>query len=378
MSLTVAANGWSQTVHTNTGPVACPADSVLSIAPPAIGLPAENASAGITRFSFIAYGDTRGRHDGTEIQAEHELVMESMLGTIRNRATGPDPVRFVLQSGDGVQSGRVTAHWNVSYSPIINRLTASGMPYFLSVGNHDVSGAMLLDDPGRIEGLCHYFSANARLIPPEGSPNRLVGYPTYSFGYGNSYFVAFDSNIADDSTQASWVEGQLSRIDRRRYTNIVVFVHHPPFSSGPHGGAVLERQAAAIRTRYMPMFRKYHVRLLLTGHEHLFEHWVERYQDSTGAHRLDEIVSGGGGGPIYTYQGEPDLREYLRAGSAQKVSLEHLVKPSPTAGGNPYHYVVVHVNGDQISVDVVGVDWGRGFAPYQTGSVSLTDRKPPM
>ena len=53
------------------------------------------------------------------------------------------------------------------------------------------------------------------------------------------------------------------------------------------------------------MFRQYHVRLLLTGHEHLFEHWVERYVDASGPHRMDEIVSGGGGAPLYAYVGEP-------------------------------------------------------------------------
>lgn len=52
--------------------------------------------------------------------------------------------------------------------------------------------------------------------------------------------------------------------------------------------------------------------LLLTGHEHLYEHWVERYRDSTGAaRRIDQIVTGGGT-PLYSYQGEPDLRSYVR------------------------------------------------------------------
>jgi hypothetical protein len=204
----------------------------------------------------------------------------------------------------------------------------------------------------------------------------LNGYPTYAFGYGNTFFLAFDSNIADDSAQAVWVERQLAGLDRKRYVNVVVFCHHPAFSSGPHGGAVIEPQTAAIRARYMPMFRKYHVRLLLVGHEHLFEHWVERYRDSTGAHRIDQIVSGGGGAPLYAYQGEPDLRAYIQAGIAQQVRVQHLVKPGPWPGDNPFHYVVVHVDGDKVSVDVVGVDWGRGFAPYASASASLVDRPP--
>ena len=370
----------AQKVQTKSaGLVDCPADSIIPILAPVTPLPSEAASAGVTRFSFIAYGDTRGRHDGLRVQADHELIAESVIALAKRQATTPDPVRFVLQSGDGVVNGRSVAQWNVSYSPIINTLSAAGLPYFLSVGNHDVAGSSDLDDPGRIEGLCHYFHVNQNLIPAEGSKHRLVGYPTYAFGYGNSYFIAFDSNIADDSVQAAWVERELASIDRRRYVNVIAFFHHPVFTSGPHGGPlVIERQTAAIRSRYMPMFRKHHVKMLIVGHDHLFDHWVERYEDSTGVHRIDQILTGGGGAPIYTYQGEPNLREYRTANAAAKVQVQHLARPGLKAGDNPYHYVVVHVNGDQISIDVVGIDWGAGFAPYASNSATLSDRPPPL
>ena len=97
--------------------------------------------------------------------------------------------------------------------------------------------------------------------------------------------------------QFAWVKAQLEGLDRKRDVNIAVFYHHPAFSSGPHGGPKLEPQAAAVRTRRMPLFRRHHVRLLLTGHEHLFEHWVEHYTDATGPHRMDQRVSGGGRDP---------------------------------------------------------------------------------
>src|SRR4051812_6082752 len=57
---------------------------------PLTPLPAEAATATVTRFSFIAYGDTRGRHDGSDLQAEHRLVIESMLATIRKSADDGD------------------------------------------------------------------------------------------------------------------------------------------------------------------------------------------------------------------------------------------------------------------------------------------------
>jgi hypothetical protein len=227
-----------------------------------------------------------------------------------------------------------------------------------------------------VAGLRNYFAANAALIPPNGSPRRLANYPTFAFGYGNTFFIAFDSSIPNDSAQFAWVRSQLERLDRKRYVNVALFFHHPAFSSGPHGGSRIESQAASIRARWMPLFRTHHVRLLLTGHEHLFEHWVERYADATGKHRIDQIVSGGGGAPLYGYVGEPDVTAYLRADTASKVTLEHLAKPAMDPGANPFHYVVVHVDGSRLWVEVIAADWGRGFAPYHFSAAPLTDGAP--
>lgn len=351
------------------------ADSVLAIASPRAPLPEEAASATVNRFSFIAYGDTRGRRDGVSEQYEHSLIVESMLRTIAAMEAGPDPVRFVLQSGDAVVNGRDPRQWNVSFIGLINRLTTEGgVPYFLAPGNHDVTSAAELNAPGRLVGLENYLRAVSRLIPPDGATRRLAGYPTYAFGYGNMFVIAFDSNIAEDSTQYAWVKSQLEGLDRQRYTHVVAFFHHPAFSSGPHGGAIVERPTVAIRARYMPLFRKHGVQLLLTGHEHFFEHWVERFKDADGStRRIDQIVSGGGGAPLYSYRGEPDLRAYVAAAGADSVRLTHLVRPGMEPGDNAYHYMVVHVDGARIWLEVIGVDWGRNFQPYRSARTTLTD-----
>ena len=64
-----------------------PVDSIVALLPPKTPLPTEAATARTTKFSFIAYGDTRGRHDGTQLQSEHTLVIESMLATIKKAST---------------------------------------------------------------------------------------------------------------------------------------------------------------------------------------------------------------------------------------------------------------------------------------------------
>ncbi|MDZ4675689.1 MAG: metallophosphoesterase [Gemmatimonadota bacterium] len=360
------------------GQVAQPAGTVTAISPPRHPLPAESASAGVTRFSFIVYGDTRGRRDGIDPQYEHSLIVDAMLRTIAASEAGPSPVKFILQTGDAVVNGRDARQWNTSFTGLINRLTAEGgVPYFLAPGNHDVTSAGDLEDPRRQEGLRNYLAAMADLIPPDGATRRLTGYPTYAFGYGNTFVLALDSNIADDSTQFAWARRQIEGLDRSRYPHLVAFFHHPVFSSGPHGGATLERPTAVMRDRWMPMFRANRVSLLATGHEHLFEHWVERYQDAAGApQRLDQLVTGGGGAPLYPYRGEPDLREYLAAGRPDSVRVQHLVRPGPERGDNPYHYLIIHVNGGQLSVEVQSVDWGTGFAPYRSNRAVLRDSVP--
>jgi hypothetical protein len=354
---------------------AAPPVPVQAIAPPREPLPAESASAGVSRFSFVAYGDTRGRRDGTEVQYEHRMVVDRMLTAIRAASTTPYPVKFVLQSGDAVVNGRVAAQWNTSFVSLINRLTTDGgVPYFLAPGNHDVTGTADVESPQRKEGLANYLSAVAGLIPPSGAARRLRDYPSYAFGYGNTFVLALDSNIASDPVQFGWAKAQLEGLDRTRYVHIVAFFHHPPLSSGPHGGARIEAPAQAIRDTYMPLFRAHRVRLIVTGHEHLFEHWVERWTDAAGqVQRMDQLVTGGGGAPLYAYQGEPDTRGYIAADPGAKISLEHLVKPGLNPGDNPYHFLIVRVDGANLDVDVIGVDFGSNFRPYRSNRVPLQD-----
>lgn len=360
-----------------------PLVSVRPIAPPAVPLPSEAASAGVTRFSFIAYGDTRSGGaadvpgDGQIVHVEHSRVVDRMISLIHDSASTPFPIRFVLQSGDAVLRGQNGAMWNVSFSPIIERLTrGANVPFFFSVGNHDVT-TMPPGDPGRALGLHNTLTAMSKLMPQEGSPRRLSGYPTYAFAYGNAFFIALDSNIAGDAFQLAWVSDQLEHLDRARFRHVIAFFHHGIFSSGPHGGGSAdpvpgtgrkapdrpEPQTVSLRSLYMPLFRKHHVRMLIAGHDHLFDHWVEWYSSGGSTYRMDTLVTGGGGAPIYTYVGEPDLRPYIAAGARENVRVEHLMKPGSTQEENPHHFVVVQVDGDRLSLEVVGTG-PAVYTPY--------------
>lgn len=366
--------------------------AVRPIEPPVTPLPAEAASASVTQFSFVGYGDTRSgtpqagvAGDGEIVHPEHGKIVDRVIAAAAELKATPFPIRFVLQSGDAVLRGQNGGMFNISFSPIIERLTrGADIPYFFSAGNHDV-GTMPPGDPGRAVGLHNTLTAMSKLIPPEGSPRRLNGYLTYAFGYGNAFVIALDSNIASDAVQLSWVADQLDHLDRARYRHVIAFFHHPPYSSGPHGGGSaepmpgtgrkapdrVEAQTMAMRTMYMPLFRKHHVRLLVTGHDHLYDHWVERYDDRGVTYRMDTIVTGGGGAPLYGYIGEPDLRAYQAASAADNIRVEHLLRPGDTGEENAHHFVLIRVDGDRLSLEVIGTG-ETPYTPYSGGRVKIT------
>jgi len=352
---------------------------VRPITPPDRPLSSETESARVRRFSFFAYGDTRSQGpsrsgepapDGRELQGQHAEVVNAMIAAASRLESTPFPARFVVSSGDAVLYGPNGAMWNVSYTPIIERITGRArLPFFFAVGNHDTT-TRPIGDPEREHGLRNTLSAMAKLMPPDGSPRRLAGYPTFSFGYGNAFFILLDSNIPADEKQLAWVARQLEGLNRSRYRHVFAVFHHPPFDSGQHGGDILEPQSETIRASYLPLFRKHHVRMTLTGHDHLLDHFVERYEDGGRTYRMDHLVSGGGGAPIYTYRDEPDLQSYLQMNTAQKVRVEHLIRPGLTAEENPHHFVIVRVDGDRLSLEVVGAR-ATPYRPYGVQRVDL-------
>src|SRR2546422_4108204 len=156
--------------------------AVRAIAAAKRPLPLEDASAGVTKFSYIVYGDTRGRADGVELQYEHGLVVDGMLAAIQQLESTDYPVRWVMNTGDAVFDGGDVRRWNNSFVGLVNRITTEGgLPYFLAPGNHDVTVAENLDNPQRQQGLRNYLQAMSQLIPPDNARRRLAGYPTYAF-----------------------------------------------------------------------------------------------------------------------------------------------------------------------------------------------------
>jgi hypothetical protein len=127
-------------------------------------------------------------------------------------------------------------------------------------------------------------------------------------------------------------------------------MHHPPFSISLHGGA------SDLRERWTPLFEKYQVSAVFSGHDHVYEraeHEGIRY-----------FVSGGGGAPLYP-----------KRPKSNPIDLEAVKKFERV-----FHYLRVTVTGQRIEVTGVRVDgttietttWTEGAAPKPVPPVTTT------
>ena len=249
-------------------------------------------------FSFIVMGDTR---NGTDA---HRRVVERMAQEV------PD---FVLGTGDMVDDGSHEDQWQ-QFFDIENRLLRDNV-YYPSVGNHDRQGRGRTADSYRA-----FFS-----VPENGGDTERY----YAFSYAAARFLVLDSNEYSFalSDQTAWLERELiaARQDPAVH-HVFVVMHHPPFSISVHGGSL------DLRERWTPLFEKYQVSAVFSGHDHVYE------RAESGGIRY--FVSGGGGAPLYPRRPNPS-----------PVDLEAVKKFE-----RAFHFLRVTVTGSRVEVTGVRTD----------------------
>lgn len=82
----------------------------------------------------------------------------------------------------------------------------------------------------------------------------------------DTLIVGLDSNQVDDTDQLDFLEQTLRDTDA---TWKIVAVHHPPYSAGYQGSSL------AVRDAFGPLFERYGVQLVLSGHDHDYQRSVE-------------------------------------------------------------------------------------------------------
>ncbi len=166
------------------------------------------------------------------------------------------PAAFILTTGDNFYAPDGTATPG-SFDRPEACLLAAGLPWRATWGNHDVGGT----------------STATRL----SSPRRW-----YSFARGPLRVVVLDGNQPASRAQLSFLRRTLARATEPVR---VVSIHQPVYTAGLHAPSRTEQRLMA------PLFRRYGVSLVLSGHNHAYERIV------TGG--VTYIVSGGGGAALY-------------------------------------------------------------------------------
>lgn len=250
---------------------------------------------------------------------ENAYRQTQLAGALERACDGGDVV-LVLTTGDNVYlgpdttgSGNEDDDWYASfYEPyryVINRV-----PVFPTVGNHDVADTESSDDRDQLNDN-FYLEERFRPAVEAGRASLDPGL-FYCLRVGAAAeLVCIDTSLAredgmehyfDDAAHAEWLRGALrGGPDAPRWR--IPFSHHPPFCAGPEHG-----NTQGMVERLVPLFEEAGVRLVLSGHEHNFQH------SHVGG--IDYVVSGAAG----KLRTEPPT-DFERAGTRAWAATGHLL-----------------------------------------------------
>jgi predicted phosphodiesterase len=155
---------------------------------------------------------------------------------LKQRATLP--FTFVLMMGDNIYGGYKPADLKKKFADPYQQLMANQVTFYASLGNHD--------NPAELSY----------------QPFNMGGKRYYNFRKGNTEFFALDSNYMDP-TQLDWLEKQLSASTAAWK---ICYYHHPIYSDARFHGPDPD-----LRQRLEPIFQKYGVDVVFSGHEHVYE-----------------------------------------------------------------------------------------------------------
>ena len=225
-------------------------------------------------------------------------IYRKVLGQVLERKPA-----FIVNTGDQIEKPGNREMW-ANFWEMSKAVT---VPYFFTVGNHD---------------------AHIEVAGSEETYKEQVNLPGnelyYSFIAGNSLFVVLDSYLKGEDKritgeQFKWLEQVLAG---SKQMHKFVFIHHPLYpekGKGKHYGNSLDRYKEE-RDRLQALFVKHRVTMVFLGHEHLY---LRKTVDG-----IPHVIAGGGGAPLYASDED----------------------------GGFHHYVLVTVDGDNVSGEVVDVN----------------------
>jgi hypothetical protein len=233
---------------------------------------------------FAVIGDS-GTGDAQQYRVAQQIVA----------ARAVFPFDIVLMLGDNLYGGSAPRDYADEFEKPYKTLLDAGVKFYATLGNHDNTN----------ERLYKSFNMNGER------------YYTFKPSKGNVRFFALDSNYMDN-TQLTWLEKELANSGSDWK---ICYFHHPMYSSGATHGSDLQ-----LRAQLEPLFTKYGVNVVLSGHDHFYE----RIKPQRGIYYF---VSGGAA--------------KLRAGDIRRTGL------TEKGFDSGYHFMLMEVAGDTLSFQAI-------------------------
>ena len=176
---------------------------------------------------FAAMGD-----NGTGDRPQYEVAQQMA------KVHATFPFDLVIMLGDNMYGGQQPADFVKKFEMPYAPLLSAGVKFQASLGNHD--------RPEQVQ--YRLFNMN--------------GQRYYSYARGTVRFFALDSTQMD-RRQVEWLDSSLR--DAREPWKICYF-HHPLYSNAARHGSSVD-----LRVLLEPIFVKYGVNVVFSGHDHVYE-----------------------------------------------------------------------------------------------------------
>ena len=173
--------------------------------------------------------------NGTGDREQYELAQQMA------RAHASFPFDLAIMLGDNMYGSQRPADYVKKFEQPYAPLLSAGVRFRASIGNHD--------RPDQVSY----------------KPFNMDGQRYYTYVRNNVRFLALDSTLMDPK-QLAWIEGVLR--DSQEEWKIPYF-HHPLYSNAARHGSSVD-----LRVLLEPLFLKYGVNVVFSGHDHVYERLV--------------------------------------------------------------------------------------------------------
>ncbi|EDO35960.1 predicted protein, partial [Nematostella vectensis] len=229
------------------------------------------------KLSFLAVGDT----GGTPL-SPFFTPTERRVATVMGKVAEEVDARFVLGLGDnfyfsGVRNAR-DPRFRLSFEDVFSAPALHRATWCMIAGNHDyqgnVSAQIAYTQKSRRWYFPNFYYTFVGTIPKSRSTVQVVMIDTMllCFKKYRNKSPSLLVNLFNKYINFFFI----------RANYLIVAGHHPVFSVGPHGST------KCLRSRLVPLLRKYKVSAYLSGHDHNLQHI--KATDST----VHYFVSGNG------------------------------------------------------------------------------------